>query len=132
MRFSAALKPSTAEVAEVIGKAEGVRGATVASVLVPGMEGAAGLAALECEGGLDVAAFWRVVRTLPSYAQPRFVRVLPQLATTGTFKIQKTRLRSEGVDPNRVTDPLYVRQDDGYVPLTSERWDEIVAGRLRL
>ena len=123
---------STAEVAEVIGKAEGVRGATVASVLVPGMEGAAGLAALECEGGLDVAAFWRVVRTLPSYAQPRFVRVLPQLATTGTFKIQKTRLRSEGVDPNRVTDPLYVRQDDGYVPLTSERWDEIVAGRLRL
>ncbi len=90
---------STAEVAEVIGKAHGVRAATVASIPLPGMEGAAGMAALECDGELDVEGFWKVVRTLPAYAQPRFIRVLPELSTTGTFKIQKTRLRADGVDP---------------------------------
>jgi fatty-acyl-CoA synthase len=54
------------------------------------------------------------------------------LATTGTFKVQKMQLRSEGVDPNRVGDPLYVRTDEGYVRLTKERWSDVVEGRLRL
>jgi fatty-acyl-CoA synthase len=123
---------STAEVAEVISVAEGVRGATLASVLVPGMEGQAGLAALECDGAFDPEAFWRVVQGLPSYAQPRFVRVIGRLSTTGTFKIQKTTLRAEGVDPDKVPDPLYVRLDHGYSRLTPELWRDVVDGRVRL
>lgn len=123
---------STAEVAEVISLAPGVLGATVSSVHVPGMEGQAGLAALEIADRFDVDGFWQTVQGLPSYAQPRFVRVLERLSTTGTFKIQKMQLRSEGVDPNRVSDPLYVRTDEGYVALTRERWTDVVEGRLRL
>jgi len=123
---------STAEVAEVISLAPGVLGATVSSVRVPGMEGQAGLAAVEVDASLDVAAFWQTVQGLPSYAQPRFVRVLGRLSTTGTFKIQKMQLRAEGADPNRVSDPLFVRTDEGYLPLTRERWAELVEGRLRL
>lgn len=123
---------STAEVAEVVGKAPGVRGATVTGVRVPGNEGQAGLAALECEGDFDAAGFWRTAQGLPGYAQPRFVRILPKLATTGTFKIQKTELRNAGVDPEAVRDPLWVRTDGGYVELTSARWREIAEGTLRL
>lgn len=123
---------STAEVAEVVSVAPGVTGATVSSVHVPGMEGQAGLAALEVDAGFDIERFWQTAQGLPSYAQPRFVRVLPRLATTGTFKIQKMTLRSEGVDPNRVSDPLFVRTEEGYIPLTRERWTELVEGRLRL
>jgi fatty-acyl-CoA synthase len=123
---------STAEVAEVVGRAPGVKGATVSSVHVPGAEGQAGLAALEVDGDLDIGAFWQVTQELPSYAQPRFVRVLRQLSTTGTFKIQKMQLRSDGVDPTRVDDPLFLRQDDGYVLLTPELWRDVVEGRVRL
>jgi fatty-acyl-CoA synthase len=123
---------STAEVAEVLGATPGVREAAVSSVLVPGMEGQAGLAAVVCDGDFDLSAFWRVAQGLPAYAQPRFVRVLGQLDTTGTFKIQKTQLRQEGVDPNRVPDPLFLRQDDGYVQLTPELWRDITGGRVRL
>jgi fatty-acyl-CoA synthase len=123
---------STAEVAEVISVADGVRGATMASVLVPGMEGQAGLAALECDGVFDPESFWRTVQGLPSYAQPRFVRVIGRLSTTGTFKIQKTDLRADGVDPEKVQDPLYVRLDDGYSRLTPELWKDVVDGRVRL
>jgi len=123
---------STAEVAEVISTAPGVQGATVASVHVPGMEGQTGLAAVAVEGDFDPNAFWRAAQGLPAYAQPRFVRVLPKLDTTGTFKIQKMQLKSEGVDPNSVTDPLFLRSDDGYVPLTAALWRDVVEGRVRL
>ncbi|MFO0569456.1 MAG: AMP-binding protein [Polyangiaceae bacterium] len=123
---------STAEVAEVISVAKGVRSATVSSVPVPGAEGQAGLAALEIDGEFDPASFWQAAQGLPGYAQPRFVRVLPRLSTTGTFKIQKMELRTGGVDPNRVDDPLFVRVDDGYVRLTPDLWTDIVEGRFRL
>ncbi len=123
---------STAEVAEVISVAEGVRGATMSSVVVPGAEGQAGLAALECEGDFDPGLFWQVVQGLPSYAQPRFVRLLPRLDTTGTFKIQKMQLRADGVDPDKVRDPLFVRLEDRYVRLTRDLWRDVVAGRVRL
>lgn len=123
---------STAEVAEVVGRAPGVRTATVTGVHVPGSEGQAGLAALECDGKFDADAFWKAAQELPSYAQPRFVRLIEQLSTTGTFKIQKSELRLQGVDPARVPDPLFVRTEEGYAPLTPERWAEISEGRLRL
>jgi fatty-acyl-CoA synthase len=123
---------STAEVAEVVGRAPGVRCATVSSVIVPNMEGQAGLAALEVDGDFDRRGFWETAQGLPSYAQPRFVRILPHLSTTGTFKIQKMQLRAEGLDPRSVSDPLYLRSDDGYVALTPELWQDVVEGRLRL
>ncbi len=123
---------STQEVAEVLGKAPGVLAANVIGVSVPGAEGRAGLAALQVAGDLDVEALWAVTRKLPSYAQPRFLRVLSELSTTGTFKLQKTDLKREGVDPDRVSDPLWLRQEDGYVPLTPAVWRDVVEGRARL
>jgi fatty-acyl-CoA synthase len=123
---------STAEVAEVISTAPGVQQATVSGVVVPGAEGQAGLAAVVCEGAFDAGGFWQTAQELPAYAQPRFVRVLEQMQTTGTFKIQKTQLRADGVDPGAVADPIYVRQDDGYVPLTAELWQKVLDGELRL
>lgn len=123
---------STAEVADVIGSAPGVKETTVLGVLVPGQEGQAGLAAVVCENGFDAHAFWRAAQGLPTYAQPRFVRVLDGFSTTATFKIQKTQLRKDGIDPTAQNGLVYLRQDDGYVPLTPELWEGIKAGRVRL
>jgi fatty-acyl-CoA synthase len=124
---------STAEVADVLSQTPGVRETTVLGVQVPGMEGQAGLAALVLENGMfDAKSFWRVAQELPSYAQPRFVRILDGFDTTATFKIQKVALRKEGIDPVSQAGNLYVRQDQGYAPLTPEIWSEIAAGGGRL
>ncbi|MEM7436291.1 MAG: long-chain-acyl-CoA synthetase [Myxococcota bacterium] len=123
---------STAEVADVIGQSQSVAEATVTGIQIPNMEGQAGLAAIVPIGDFDPAAFGKVASELPTYAQPRFVRVMRDLAKTGTFKIQKTTLRAEGVDPSTVDDGLYVRTDSGYQRLTPERWADVQNGRLKL
>jgi fatty-acyl-CoA synthase len=111
---------------------DGVEEATVIGIPVPNMDGRAGLAAVVPTGDFNPDRFWRTVSDLPSYAQPRFVRVIGSLSKTGTFKIQKNDLRSDGVDPERVSDPLYVRTNTGYELLTQERWSEVKEGRLKL
>ncbi len=123
---------STEEVASVLSGARGLSAATVASVRVPGTEGRAGIAGVVCDGDFDAAAFWETAQELPNYAQPRFVRVLPKLATTGTLKIQKTKLRADGIDPRNLQDPLYLRTEQGYVPLTADLFERIEAQALRL
>lgn len=123
---------STAEVADTLTATEMVQEATVVGVEVPGNEGRAGLAALVIEGEFDPSAFGAVAATLPAYAQPVFVRILSQLEKTGTFKVQKTQLRSEGADPTQIEDALYVRVNGEYEPLDAERWDAVCKGTLRL
>lgn len=123
---------STAEVADVISQVPGVLETTVCGIHVPGMEGQAGLAAVVCENGFDPRSFWRVAQELPQYAQPRFVRVIDAMNKTATFKIQKTNLRKDGIDPTSQDGRVYVRQDDGYVPLTPDLWHAVQEGTARL
>ncbi|MDH3200990.1 MAG: AMP-binding protein [Myxococcales bacterium] len=123
---------STAEVADVITRSDEIAEATVVGVHVPNMDGQAGLAAVVPVDGFNPDGFWRVVSELPPYAQPRFVRVMNDLAKTGTLKIQKTTLRKEGVDPASISDAVYVRTDAGYERLTPERWVDLKEGKLKL
>jgi len=66
------------------------------------------------------------IGNLPSYAVPVFVRYLPSLDLTGTFKLQKVQLRTEGCDPAKVKDPLFVldKSTGKYIPLTAEMYRE--------
>ena len=58
---------------------------------------------------LDIETFSQhVANEMPGYARPVFLRILPQLDTTGTFKMVKGNLRKEGYNPATVSDPLYV------------------------
>ena len=123
---------STAEVADLITEHDAIDEATVVGVHVPNMDGQAGLVAVVPAREFDPDQFAQAVSDLPSYAQPRFVRVMGSLAKTGTFKIQKADLRRDGVDPSAVADPLYVRMNGGYAPLTAERWSQVKEGRLKL
>lgn len=124
---------STAEVADVIAEAPGVSEATVVGVGVPGNEGAAGLAALVLEenADFDPDAFWKVAQGLPGYAQPRFLRLLSQLDTTGTFKVQKGRLKQEGIAPDG-EDRFYVLGNGTYLPLDAALWEAVKKGEHRL
>ncbi|MFC3080004.1 long-chain-acyl-CoA synthetase [Phenylobacterium terrae] len=125
---------STAEVALRLHEAPGVLEANVYGVEAPGAEGRAGMAALVTSGEFDVKAFGEhVERELPHFAQPMFLRLLPALETTGTFKQRKVDLVAEGFDPSKVKHPLYFKHPDkGYIRITKPVIEKLQAGGYKL
>jgi acyl-CoA synthetase (AMP-forming)/AMP-acid ligase II len=115
---------STQEVAEQLNKAPGVRETNVYGVEIPGTEGRAGMAAMVVGPEFSPQQLYAHVETeLPSYAAPRFVRLVESLSTTGTFKHQKVELREQGWDLDKVRDPMLLRDPNTrtYVELTRAR-----------
>jgi len=105
--------------------APGVNLCVVYGVQLPGREGRAGMAAVELREGATFdgeALFELVERHLPAASRPRFIRVVPRLEVTSTFKFIRTHLREEGIDPARTADPLHFYDEAGrrYAPLTPE------------
>lgn len=125
---------STNEVAERLLAFEGVQEANVYGVAVDGADGRAGMAALVVEGAFDAKAFGEyVARELPPYAQPLFVRLLPALETTGTFKMRKVDLVADGYDPALVKGAMFfLDPKKGYIKLTKAVHDRIAAGAVRV
>jgi len=128
---------ATSEVQEQLATFPTVQEANVYGVNVPGVEGRAGMAALVLRDGepLDVDALREhVTRGLPPFARPVFLRVLRELNTTSTFKLKKGDLQTQGFDPRRTSDALYVfhTQKGKYSPLTPELFDQISAGNVAL
>ncbi|MEZ4289292.1 MAG: AMP-binding protein [Myxococcota bacterium] len=126
---------STAEVAVVLGSETGVAEANVYGVAVPGVEGRAGMAAIVAGEDFSLPSLQeRIDRELAAWARPLFLRLLPSMEITGTFKHRKIDLVREAFDPAQVPDPLYVRDPDSgtYVPLDAERYAGITSGALRL
>lgn len=125
---------STNEVAERLQAFPGIAQANVYGVAVDGADGRAGMAAIVVDGAFDAKAFGEhVARELPIYAQPLFVRILPALDTTGTFKIRKVDLVADGYDPTRIKGPLFFHDPKkGYVKLTKSVWDRLAAGAIKI
>lgn len=125
---------STSEVAQALLGVDGVQEAEVYGVSVDGADGRAGMAALVVGPAFDIVNLSAVVsRELPPFAQPLFVRVLPAIETTGTFKIRKMDLVADGYDPGKVKGPLYFRdKKKGYVKVTRGVFEKIVAGAIKV
>ena len=125
---------STNEVAERLQAASGVLQANVYGVAVDGAEGRAGMAALVVEPGFDIKAFGEHVgQQLPAYAQPLFVRILPAIETTGTFKVRKMDLVADGYDPAKVKGPLFFHDPKrGYVKVTKGVYEKITTGLVKV
>jgi fatty-acyl-CoA synthase len=126
---------STMEVAEIVGNFPGIRAANVYGVEVPGREGRAGMAALVCAPGLDLAALRTYLAAqLPDNARPLFLRVCDSIEVTATFKQKKIGLAREGFDPDTIADELFF--DDprpkAYVRLDSALFRAIVSGEVRI
>jgi fatty-acyl-CoA synthase len=124
---------STSEVAGAIAAAPGVKEADVYGVKVGDLDGRAGMAGLVVGKDFNPKAFGAfVAQRLPAYAQPAFLRLLPAMAVTGTFKYRKLDLVTQGFDPAVVKDPLYVRGPNGYQKLTRPVYGKVMSGELRL
>lgn len=127
---------ASTEVAEALSSVPGVREACVYGVAVPGADGRAGMAALVVDDArFELAALRAHLHaTLPSYARPLFVRLVPGLDVTGTFKQRKQSLVADGFDPSRSLDAVYFDdpRSGAYLRVGPELFGEIDAGTLRV
>ncbi|XP_028256771.1 long-chain fatty acid transport protein 1-like isoform X2 [Parambassis ranga] len=127
---------STTEVEGVLSGLLGHTDVAVYGVSVPGVEGKAGMAAIAPTGGkLDLEKFLMAVqKALPSYARPVFLRLMPTVDTTGTFKIQKTRLQREGYKPQDKSEKIYFLNSRAgcYKLVTDELYEAIMKGKVSL
>ena len=126
---------STAEVLTAVMACRGVLDGVIYGVAVPGTDGRAGAAALVVDAEFNLADFRAAIGLrLPAYARPVFLRLLPALDATGTFKPRKQELLQAGFDPARIQDPLYF--DDPrtgtYVPIDAALFAAISAGGVRI
>ncbi|APA95982.1 long-chain-acyl-CoA synthetase [Nocardia seriolae] len=125
---------ATTEVEGAFDGIDSVTQAVVFGVDIPGADGKAGMAAVTLHEG---AAFDGKVAAktlyghLPTYAVPLFIRVVPELEQTSTFKSRKVGLRKQGCAPDGHS-TLYVLagRTEGYVPAYPEYAAEVAAGRL--
>uniref|UniRef100_A0AAQ5ZTZ8 Very long-chain fatty acid transport protein n=1 Tax=Amphiprion ocellaris TaxID=80972 RepID=A0AAQ5ZTZ8_AMPOC len=127
---------STTEVEGVLSGLLGHTDVAVYGVSVPGVEGKAGMAAISPAGGqLDLDVFLIAVqKALPSYARPIFLRLMPSVDTTGTFKIQKARLQREGYKPQETSEKIYFLNSRAgcYEAVTDELYNAIMEGKASL
>lgn len=127
---------STTEVEGTLSRLLDMADVAVYGVEVPGMEGRAGMAAVaNPTSSCDLEHFAQLLeKELPPYARPVFLRFLPELHKTGTFKLQKTELRKEGFDPAVVKDPLFYldARKGRYILLDREAYTRIQAGEEKL
>ncbi|MBN3323899.1 S27A4 protein, partial [Atractosteus spatula] len=127
---------STTEVEGTLSRILDMTDVVVYGVAVPGAEGKAGMAAIaDPHNGTDLEKFGRKLeRALPPYARPVFLRLLPEVNKTGTYKFQKTEMKREGFNPNAVSDRLYFLEPSQgkYVPLDEELYQNILSGKQKL
>ena len=126
---------STTEVAETITVFPGVKDATVYGVKMEGYEGRVGMAAIVAQHTLDLGALREhIVRSLPDYARPLFVRIRTSLDVTGTFKQRKLDLVREGFDPAATTDAIYFNDSSkrSFMRLDAALYERICSGAVRL
>ncbi|KAF7590485.1 hypothetical protein BBP40_002830 [Aspergillus hancockii] len=140
---------STSEVAEVLGAHPDVHEANVYGVALPSHDGRAGCAAVILEQqhkAVDRSVLVpptqetlnslaaHVLKNLPRFAAPLFLRFTPEMQGTGNNKQQKHVLRTEGVDPSLVSasDKLYWLQGDKYVPFEQKDWSRLQGGQVKL
>ena len=128
---------STQEVAGELNRLNQIVESTVYGVQIPGLDGRAGMAAVVLANGKPLEGrevYRRVSELLPSYSAPVFVRILPAIDVTSTFKHDKKQLRKEGYDLTQIKDPVYYRdtESSSYLPLTAELCRKIEAGQIKV
>ncbi len=99
---------ATAEVEAVSCAFPGIAKANIYGASIPGADGRACMAALVINEALDLAAFrMHLLKHLPDYARPLFLRICKEMESTSTFKFTKNVLVREGYNPASTSDAIY-------------------------
>ena len=125
---------STNEVGEIINNHQDIIFTNVYGVEIPGTDGRAGMASIVFKEGLNVnnldltSLSEHIIENLPGYARPVFIRVLDELPTTTTHKLQKNELRDQAYHLEQVEHDLLVLKpgEAVYCKLDSDFYDKII------
>ncbi|XP_041042211.1 long-chain fatty acid transport protein 6 isoform X2 [Carcharodon carcharias] len=128
---------ATTEVAEIIGMMDFVEEANVYGVAIKGYEGRIGMAAIILKPVQEFDGkklYDHVVKYLPSYAYPRFLRIQESMEMTGTFKRKKINLVEEAFNPMIITEPLYFLDPSvkSYILMTEQIYNQILSLKIKL
>ena len=125
---------STNEVGEIINNHEDVIFSNVYGVEIPGADGRAGMAAIVFKEGVSSSTINltslsdHINNNLPGYARPLFIRILKDLPTTTTHKLQKNDLKNQAFHLAQVNDELLVLDPEiqRYRKLDSDFYDRVM------
>eukprot|EP00127_Corallochytrium_limacisporum_P001757 Clim_evm11s78 gene=Clim_evmTU11s78 len=130
---------STNEVAEITNKWPQLQETNVFGVEVPGADGRAGMASVVLSDGetdLDVQGLYaHVAKNMPPYQRPQFIRLMPQMEITGTFKHRKVDLQKQGFNPELCEGNKLWYADHrkgAYIPITKEVFNKIKNHEIRV
>ncbi len=128
---------ATIEVENVISKHLDSAEVVVYGVEIPGQEGRAGMAAIKTEQYLEINLqdlSKKIITDLPAYAKPLFIRLIPQLEHTSTFKAVKSSLANDGFNIEKIKDKLFYFDptEQNYKELTLEVYEKILSHKIRL
>lgn len=125
---------STNEVGEIINQHNDIVFTNVYGVEIPGTDGRAGMAAIVLKesvsaNNMDINSISEhISENLPAYARPVFIRLLADLPTTSTHKLQKNELRDQAFHLEQVADHLFVLRpgQSTYTKLDVDFYDQIM------
>jgi fatty-acyl-CoA synthase len=113
-------------------KLPGVADVCVTHIRFAHYDGQSGLAIVVIGPAFDLRGLQLGYEQLPSFARPRFLRLIPQPILTPSFKFDCVTLRKASVDPAKTSDPLYVYARDRFLPVTCDVWRDLTLGHFRL
>jgi fatty-acyl-CoA synthase len=75
-----------------------------------------------------------VTKALPAYAAPVFIRLLGEASVTATFKLKKTDLVRDGIDPRSTQDLIFFRDDRQrtFEPFDEDAFLRVQRGELKV
>ena len=126
---------ATSEVAHAFKGIDGIEEVNVYGVEIPGNDGKAGMAALVTKNDINFENLFNNLKgSLPSYAMPLLLRVKKEIEITGTFKHKKVDLVKEGFNPDEVSDPLYLADNDNstFIKLDKNLYQKLMNQKIRL
>lgn len=112
----------------------------VVGVKVPNHEGRAGFAVIELKEGINKSpeqilkeTFEILVKELPKYAIPIFIKFVNKIQESDNHKIPKKLYRDQKLPKGESGDEtIYVLKRDNYEVLTDSEWEAIISGKAKL
>ena len=128
---------ATTEVEGAVADWQEAEDAVVYGVSVPGRDGRCGMLYVTPRDGsaIDLAGLPEILRSrLPGYAVPRFLRIGQATSLTGTFKYQKSQLKTESYDITKLDDDIFflAPASGKFVKMTVDLRKQIDDGDVRL